>query len=89
MQRGAKQIEFSEKSSQWRDACEGQHKDCHASGEQRRMRNEAGKVREIVAAGFATHYADNAERADERDRINGRVEQGRGKACAIAGDEPD
>lgn len=52
-------------------------------------RSEPVKVREIVAACFATHGADNAKRADERDRINRRVEQGRGKTFAIAGDKPD
>jgi hypothetical protein len=51
--------------------------------------SEAGKIREIVAAGFAPHDADNAKRADERDRINRRVEQGGGKAFAVAGDEPN
>src|SRR5262245_2089228 len=89
MQRGAKQIKFSKKPSQRRDARERQHEDCHASGEQGRTRSEARKVREIIAASFALHYANNAKRADERDRINGGVEQGRRKSCAVTGDEPN
>src|SRR5262249_34341228 len=41
MQCSAEQIELSKKSSQRRDACEGQYENCHASGEQRRTRRQS------------------------------------------------
>ena len=46
-----------------------------------------GEILEIVAASFATDQRDDAECADERDSVNGRVEKRRGESSTPAGDE--
>ena len=46
-------------------------------------------MREIIAAGFAAHERDDAERADERECVDRRVKQRRAKAVASSSDEAE
>src|SRR5256885_4363182 len=89
MERGAEQIKLAEETSERRNSRKGQHENCHASREPGRALAKSGEVNEIVAAGLTPHESDDAECADEREGVDGGVEESRAEAVSAAGDQTE